>query len=136
MTNHAQRPEIMNVDQDIIDLEEMTARCLGNLGNAFWAQPWLGQGKVLFGRQQLTSSGSQQFVDRSDLTEDEFVPSRSQGIALIGKSAEKKFEYNVGVYNDFSGRNASSNSDNRGPDDFWGASGQSESSLVSSCPTC
>jgi phosphate-selective porin len=63
-----------------------------------WAQPWLGQGKVFFGRQRLTSSGSLQFVDRALLVQVAEVP-RDIGVGLVGQSAGKKFEYNVGVYN-------------------------------------
>jgi phosphate-selective porin len=73
------------------------------------AQFWLGQGKVFFGRQELTSSGSQQFVDRSAVS-DRFAHSRDQGIALIGVNESKTFEYNIGLYNG-NGRNASTNDD-------------------------
>jgi phosphate-selective porin OprO and OprP len=70
------------------------------------AQLWLGQGKVFFGRQELTSSGKQQFVDRS-ITSGRFAPGRDQGIALLGTNENKTFEYNLGVYNG-NGRNRSS----------------------------
>ncbi len=63
-----------------------------------WLQPWIGQGKVFFGRQELTSSGKQQFVDRSEVSE-RFAPSRDQGFALVGASPNQTFEYQVGVYN-------------------------------------
>ncbi len=62
------------------------------------AQFWLGQGKVFFGRQELTSSGKQQFVDRS-ITSGRFAPGRDQGAALVGTDDHKTFEYNLGVYN-------------------------------------
>jgi len=73
------------------------------------AQLWLGQGKTFFSRQQLTSSGKQQFVDRA-ITDARFDPGRDQGIALVGNVADDQFEYNVGVYNG-SGANASQNDD-------------------------
>jgi hypothetical protein len=76
------------------------------------ATVWLGQGKAWFGRQELTSSGSQQFVDRS-ITSDRFAAGRDQGLSLVGKTKDKTFEYGVGIYNG-NGRNASSNDD----DDF------------------
>lgn len=62
------------------------------------AQLWLGQGKAFFGRQELTSSGKQQFVDRS-IASSRFAPGRDQGIGLIGVNENKTFEYNVGIYN-------------------------------------
>jgi phosphate-selective porin OprO/OprP len=74
------------------------------------AQPWMGQGKVPFGRQQLTSSGKQQFVDRG-ITDKAFVPGRSQGVQLIGQTKNKKFEYAVGIFDDFKGQNIRSNTD-------------------------
>ena len=74
------------------------------------AQLWIGQGKVLFGRQQLTSSGKQQFVDRT-LTLRGFEAVRSQGVALIGLTENKRWEYNFGVYDDLRGQNIRDNSD-------------------------
>ena len=62
------------------------------------AQLWLGRGKAFFGRQQLTSSGRQQFVDRS-IVDGAFFPGRQNGIALIGELPSKVLEYQVGVYN-------------------------------------
>jgi hypothetical protein len=59
---------------------------------------WIGQGKAYFGRQELTSSGRQQFVDRSIISA-RFYPSRDQGIGLIGANDSKTFEYNLGLYN-------------------------------------
>jgi hypothetical protein len=70
---------------------------------------WFGQGKAWFGRQELTSSGSQQFVDRS-ITSARFAAGRDQGVSLVGKNPAKTFEYGVGVYNG-NGRNKSSNDD-------------------------
>ena len=63
-----------------------------------WIQPRVGQMKVAFGRQNLTSSGKQQFVDRT-LVVGEFEARRDQGITVIGHNKNKTFEYNVGIYN-------------------------------------
>lgn len=62
------------------------------------AVPWIGQGKAFFGRQQLISSGRQQFVDRS-IVDDRFAANRHQGIGLTGAPESKTWEYNLGVYN-------------------------------------
>jgi phosphate-selective porin OprO and OprP len=62
------------------------------------ATVWFGQGKAYFGRQELTSSGRQQFVDRSNMS-NRFHPARQQGLGLIGVNAAKTFEYNLGIYN-------------------------------------
>lgn len=71
------------------------------------AQPWMGQGKAFFGRQQLTSSGKQQFVDRS-IASGRFSHGRDQGVGLVGQNEKRTFEYNAGIYNG-NGRNQSSN---------------------------
>jgi phosphate-selective porin len=71
------------------------------------AQLRVGQFKVPFGNQELTSSGAQQFVDRSVASE-EFAPSRDQGLMLFGRSRGKKFGYMAGVFNG-NGRNQSGN---------------------------
>jgi len=64
--------------------------------------PWtcvrLGQFKAPFGIQELTSSGEQEFVDRS-IASEVFAPSRQQGAMLWGTSFEKKWGYEVGVFN-------------------------------------
>jgi len=75
-----------------------------------WIQPRVGQMKVAFGRQNLTSSGKQQFVDRT-LVVREFEARRDQGITVIGHNKSKTFEYNVGIYNG-NGVNNSANDDN------------------------
>jgi phosphate-selective porin len=62
------------------------------------AQLWVGRGKAFFGRQELTSSGKQQFVDRS-LMAGRFFPGRDHGVALVGEAPSRVFEYQVGVYN-------------------------------------
>jgi phosphate-selective porin OprO/OprP len=57
-----------------------------------------GQFKVPLGRQRLTSSGSQQFVDRSDVI-DEFTPGRDVGVQVQGRLASGGVEYRAGVFN-------------------------------------
>jgi phosphate-selective porin OprO and OprP len=61
-------------------------------------QPWVGRGKAFFGRQQLTSSGRQQFIDRSIL-DGAFFPGRQNGVAILGELPSKVLEYQVGLYN-------------------------------------
>jgi phosphate-selective porin OprO/OprP len=57
-----------------------------------------GQYKVPFGRQQLTSSGSQQLVDRSQVS-DTFARGRDTGIQLWGRLLGDKVEWRVGAFN-------------------------------------
>ena len=66
-----------------------------------------GQYKVPFGRQQLTSSGSQQFVDRSTVS-DTFARGRDIGIQLWGTPNSSKLDWRVGVFNG-NGRTVSRN---------------------------
>jgi hypothetical protein len=70
-----------------------------------WWQPktsmfkvWVGQGKVPFSRQEYTSSGRQQFVDRW-IGNALYAPGRDQGVRLEGQNDDKTFEYAVGIYN-------------------------------------
>src|SRR5262245_32549466 len=69
------------------------------------AKPWtcvrLGQFKVPFGQQELTSSGDQEFVDRSiaSLAFATVDAERQVGAMLWGTSFEKKFGYEVGMFN-------------------------------------
>jgi phosphate-selective porin len=58
----------------------------------------LGQYKVPFGRQQLTSSGNQQFVDRS-LVSDEYERGRDIGVSVQGAVWNNTLEYRAGVFN-------------------------------------
>jgi phosphate-selective porin OprO/OprP len=53
---------------------------------------------VPFGRQQLTSSGNQQFVDRS-LVSDEYERGRDIGVSVQGAVWNNKLEYRAGVFN-------------------------------------
>ena len=57
-----------------------------------------GQFKVPLGRQQLTSSGNQQFVDRS-LVSGEFSRGRDTGLAVQGAIWSNKLEYRAGFFN-------------------------------------
>jgi phosphate-selective porin len=70
-------------------------------------QPWwsgrLGQFKQPLGLQELTSSGDQEFVDRS-IASTLFAPSREVGAMLYGTSFEKKFGYETAISNG-NGRN-------------------------------
>jgi phosphate-selective porin OprO and OprP len=57
-----------------------------------------GQYKVPFGRQQLTSSGNQQFIDRS-LVSDEYERGRDIGVSVQGAIWSNKLEYRAGLFN-------------------------------------
>jgi phosphate-selective porin OprO/OprP len=61
------------------------------------AQILVGQDKVPFARQELTSSGSQQFVDRSHAT-DNFKVGRDIGAMFHGKAVGGILEYATGWY--------------------------------------
>jgi phosphate-selective porin OprO/OprP len=58
----------------------------------------MGQFKAPFGLQQLTSSGRQQFVDRS-ITDSKFTPGREMGAMVSGTLAARKIGYAVGAFN-------------------------------------
>ena len=74
-----------------------------------WATVRLGQFKAPFGVQELTSSGDQQFVDRS-IASLLFAPSRDQGVMLHGTSFGKAFGYEAGLFNgNFRNRSANDN---------------------------
>lgn len=66
-----------------------------------------GQFKVPFGRQELTSSGNQQFVDRS-LVSTEFARGRDIGLQISGLLLGGKLDWRVGAFNG-AGRNVTSN---------------------------
>jgi phosphate-selective porin len=57
-----------------------------------------GQYKVPFGRQEMTSSGNQQFVDRS-LVSNEYARGRDIGVSVQGVVWSNKLEYRVGMFN-------------------------------------
>ncbi len=67
----------------------------------------IGQLKVPLGRQEMTSSGRQQFADRS-LLNGEFTRGRDIGVEFSGRVASDKVEYFAGVFNG----NAASRSSN------------------------
>lgn len=58
----------------------------------------LGQNKVPFGHQELTSSGSQSFVDRAEVS-NTFARGRDLGLSVIGVLGNNLLEYRAGVYN-------------------------------------
>jgi hypothetical protein len=58
----------------------------------------VGQFKPPYGAQELTSSGSQQFVDRA-LVSNTFFRGRETGIAAWGATSNNKFEWRVGMFN-------------------------------------
>ncbi len=66
-----------------------------------------GQFKVPFGRQELTSSGSQQFVDRASVS-NTFARGRDIGVQLWGTPNGGKIDWRVGVFNG-NGRTVSRN---------------------------
>lgn len=94
-----------------------------------------GQFKVPFGRQELTSSERQQFVDRSILS-GEFTRSRDVGVQLWGRVLADKLEYRAGVFNG-NGRNRPINDNDKLQYDArltfepWGRVGYSESDFES-----
>jgi phosphate-selective porin len=53
---------------------------------------------VPFGRQEMTSSGSQQFVDRA-LVSNEYSRGRDTGFAVQGAVWSNKLEYRAGIFN-------------------------------------
>jgi phosphate-selective porin OprO and OprP len=57
-----------------------------------------GQFKVPYGAQELTSSGSQQFVDRS-LVSNALFRGRDTGIAVWGATPNNKLEWRFGMFN-------------------------------------
>jgi phosphate-selective porin OprO/OprP len=67
----------------------------------------MGQFKVPFGLQQLTSSSRLQFVDRA-ITDSKFVPSREMGVTVSGTTAATRVGYAGGVFNG-SGESAGQN---------------------------
>jgi phosphate-selective porin OprO and OprP len=70
-----------------------------------------GQFKVPFGLQELTSSGSQQFVDRS-IVSNEFAKGRDVGVQLGGVTLGSWIDWRAGVFNG-NGRNRSANDNGR-----------------------
>lgn len=57
-----------------------------------------GQFKPAFGHQEMTSSGSQSFVDRSEVS-NQYARGRETGLALWGTTANNKLEWRAGISN-------------------------------------
>jgi phosphate-selective porin OprO and OprP len=70
-----------------------------------------GQFKAPYGRQQITSSGAQQFVDRA-ITDERYNPGRETGVSLWGTLGTNKLDYRVMVSNG-NGRSQSLNDNDR-----------------------
>jgi phosphate-selective porin OprO/OprP len=70
-----------------------------------------GQFKAPYGRQQITSSGAQQFVDRA-ITDERYNPGRETGLALWGTLGATKLDWRVMVSNG-NGRSQSANDNSR-----------------------
>lgn len=66
-----------------------------------------GQFKVPFGRQELTSSGNLQFVDRS-IVSAEFARGRDIGLQIWGQTPGNRLEWRTGMFNG-AGRNRTAN---------------------------
>lgn len=58
----------------------------------------VGQFKPAFGRQEMTSSGSQSFVDRSEVS-NQYARGRETGLALWGTTPDNKIEWRAGLSN-------------------------------------
>ena len=70
----------------------------------------VGQFKPAYGAQEMTSSGSQQFVDRA-LVSNVFFRGRETGIALWGATPNNKIEWRVGASNGNSMTRAANDND-------------------------
>jgi phosphate-selective porin OprO/OprP len=70
-----------------------------------------GQFKAPYGRQQITSSGAQQFVDRAS-TDDRYNPGRETGLALWGTLGANKLDWRVMVSNG-NGRSQTANDNDK-----------------------
>lgn len=70
-----------------------------------------GQFKVPYGAQELTSSGSQQFVDRA-LVSNTFFRGRDTGVAIWGATPGNRIEWRLGVFNG-NGLTRSANDNNK-----------------------
>ncbi|HWV56337.1 MAG TPA: porin [Longimicrobiales bacterium] len=102
--NYALQLELAGAQARLLDANVRTQVIPG-------ATLWFGQGKAWFGRQQLTSSGSLQFVDRT-ITDARFSAGRRQGVGVLGTIAGGKLELNTGVFTGAE-TNVSSNPDDR-----------------------
>lgn len=71
-----------------------------NLSKFSWAQIRLGRGKVLWNDERVTSSGQQQFANRS-IVNDIFTVDRQQGVQIFGRlfpGTWHDFTYYAGVF--------------------------------------
>ena len=75
-----------------------------------YANVTIGHFKVPFARQELTSSGNQQFVERSEIVRNQ-AQSRDVGIMIGEYNGKKLFEYAVGAFN---GTKTANKNDNAG----------------------
>ena len=65
-----------------------------------WAELWVGRGKVRWNDERVTSSGNQQFVNRS-IVNDIFTVDRQQGVQVFGNlfpGTLADFSYALGVF--------------------------------------
>jgi phosphate-selective porin len=90
-------PEDANIDWDVTKKKTFRIR--------------FGQFKAPYGRQQITSSGSQQFVDRA-ITDGRYNPARETGLAVWGTLGTTKFEYRAMISNG-NGRSQATNENDR-----------------------
>jgi phosphate-selective porin len=70
-----------------------------------------GQFKAPYGRQQLTSSGAQQFVDRA-ITDERYNPGRETGLALWGTLGSTKLDWRAMISNG-NGRSQATNDNDK-----------------------
>ncbi len=76
-----------------------------------------GQYKVPFGRQELTSSGKQQFVDRS-IVSGEFAKGRDFGLQIHGIAANGQFSWAAGAFNGTGRTGKDADTDGESGDEF------------------
>lgn len=95
------------------DIESATKVGLKDAKVVFTHQPYanltIGHFKVPFSRQELTSSGNQQFVNRAEINKE--VQGRDVGFMVGDYSGKKMFEYAVGAFN---GTKTANKNDNTG----------------------
>jgi phosphate-selective porin len=93
-----------------VELASLTTNATNNINNGritdgyfeFAKSPYatvrIGQYKVPFGLQQLTSDWKQEFVERS-IADAKFAPARDVGVMLGGQFLNKKLGYQVAAFN-------------------------------------
>lgn len=75
-----------------------------------WATPRIGQYKVPFDREFLTSAFNLQLIDRS-IASSQFSLQRDIGIQLSGKFLHNQFEYGAGIFNGSGANQSNVNND-------------------------